>query len=134
MSWRHFRVWSSPARYGALLYLVPGITSRSGRPKRYSLYLRIVLRSTPKLAAISFCDRPACQCTRISVISTTSKLLLAIGSPFRRNQTGRHSQIPDGQVHHDTHPIPMRNYVIALGNYMIVKPSPLRNYVTVDTL
>ena len=30
----------------------------------------------------------------------------------------------DGQVHHDTHVIPMGNYVIGVGNYVIASPSP----------
>ena len=45
------------------------------------MYLRTVLRSTPKLDAMSACERPACQCTKISVTSITSKVLLATGSP-----------------------------------------------------
>ena len=40
----------------------------------------------------------------------------------------------DGQVHHDTHPIPMGNYVSAVGNYVSVNPSDLGNYVGADTL
>jgi hypothetical protein len=40
----------------------------------------------------------------------------------------------DGQVHHDTHAIPMGNYVIAVGNYLIVSPSELGNYKIADTL
>ena len=39
----------------------------------------------------------------------------------------------DGQVHHDTHPIPMGNYVIAVGNYLSANPSDLGNYVSADT-
>jgi hypothetical protein len=39
----------------------------------------------------------------------------------------------DGQVHHDTHVIPMGNYVIEAGNYMIVNPSELGNYKIADT-
>ena len=39
----------------------------------------------------------------------------------------------DGQVHHDTHVIPMGNYVIAVGNYVSVSPSELGNYVSADT-
>ena len=38
------------------------------------------------------------------------------------------------QVHHDTHAIPMGNYVIGAGNYVIVNPSELGNYVSADTL
>ena len=39
----------------------------------------------------------------------------------------------DGQVHHDTHAIPMGNYVSAAGNYVSVSPSELGNYVSADT-
>ena len=39
----------------------------------------------------------------------------------------------DGQVHHDTHAIPMGNYVIAVRNYVIVSPSELGNYMIADT-
>ena len=39
----------------------------------------------------------------------------------------------DGQVHHDTHAIPMGNYMIAVGNYVIVSPSELGNYMIADT-
>ena len=38
----------------------------------------------------------------------------------------------DGQVHHDTHAVPMGNYVIAVGNYVIVSPSELGNYMSAD--
>ena len=39
----------------------------------------------------------------------------------------------DGQVHHDTHALPMGNYVIAVGNCVIVSPSELGNYMIADT-
>jgi hypothetical protein len=38
----------------------------------------------------------------------------------------------DGQVHHDTHVIPMGNYVIEVGNYVIATPSELGNYLIAD--
>ena len=38
----------------------------------------------------------------------------------------------DGQVHHDTHFIPMGNYVSEVGNYLSVRPSDLGNYVSAD--
>ena len=38
----------------------------------------------------------------------------------------------DGQVHHDTHSIPMGNYVIGVGNYMSATPSELGNYMSAD--
>ena len=53
-----------------------------------AMYFRSVLRSTPRLAAISFFDRPACQCIKISVTSITSNVLLAIGPPVL---------VPDGR-------------------------------------
>jgi hypothetical protein len=39
----------------------------------------------------------------------------------------------DGQIHHDTHVIPMGNYVIGVGNYMIATPSELGNCKIADT-
>ena len=39
----------------------------------------------------------------------------------------------DGQVHHDTHVLPMGNYVIGVGNYVIATPSELGNYEITDT-
>ena len=39
----------------------------------------------------------------------------------------------DGQVHHDTHVIPMGNYMIGVGNYVIATPSELGNYMSADT-
>src|SRR5215470_14017435 len=71
------------------------------------MYLRIVLRSTPRLCDISLSDLPACQCTSISVTSITSNVLLAIGPP---SQTGgktapsrwpgppRHAPRPHGEL------------------------------------
>ena len=38
----------------------------------------------------------------------------------------------DGQVHHDTHVIPMGNYVSEVGNYLSARPSDLGNYVSAD--
>ena len=95
-------------------------------------YFRSVLRSTPRLSAISFFDRPACQCIKISVTSITSNVLLAIGPPSP-SRTGGRLLLLDGQVHHDTHVIPMGNYVIGAGNYVSVSPSELGNYVSADT-
>jgi hypothetical protein len=97
-----------------------------------AMYFRSVLRSTPRLWAISFFDRPACQCIKISVTSITSNVLLAIGLPSS-SRTGGRLLLVDGQVHHDTHAIPMGNYVIGVGNYVIVSPSELGNYVSADT-
>ena len=83
-------------------------------------YFRSVLRSTPRLCDISLSDRPACQCTKSRSTSITSNVLLAIGPP---SQTGGRLLLLDGQVHHDTHAIPMGNYVIEVGNYVIASPS-----------
>jgi hypothetical protein len=44
----------------------------------------IVLRSTPRLVAISLCERPAYQWTKISVTSVTSNVLLAKLTPGPR--------------------------------------------------
>jgi hypothetical protein len=52
-----------------------------GRLRGGDVLRAIVLRSTPRLCAISLLFRPACQWTRISMMSTTSKVLLAIGLP-----------------------------------------------------
>jgi hypothetical protein len=38
----------------------------------------------------------------------------------------------DGQVHHDTHALPMGNYVIEVGNYVTVSTSKLGNYKIAD--
>jgi hypothetical protein len=38
----------------------------------------------------------------------------------------------DGQVHHDTHAVPMGNYVIGVGKSVIVSPSQLGNYKIAD--
>ena len=39
----------------------------------------------------------------------------------------------DGQVHPDTHVLPMGNYVIRMGNYVTASRSALGNFVIVDT-
>jgi hypothetical protein len=38
----------------------------------------------------------------------------------------------DGQIHHDTYAIPMRNYVIRVGNHVVVSPSQAGNYKIAD--
>jgi hypothetical protein len=40
----------------------------------------------------------------------------------------------DGQVHHDTHVIPMGNYVIEVGKSLIRSPSQVGNYKIVHKL
>src|SRR5215471_8808114 len=96
-----------------------------------AMYFRSVLRSTPRLCAIWFFDRPACQCIKISVTSITSNVLLAIGLPSW-SRTGGRLLLLDGQINHDTHLIPTGNYVIAAGNYVSVNPSERGNYVSAD--
>src|SRR5258705_4816865 len=49
-------------------------------------YFRIVFLSTPSEVDTSLIERPAYQWIKISVTSTTSKLLLAIGSLARRRR------------------------------------------------
>jgi hypothetical protein len=78
-------------------------------------YFRVVLRSTPRLCAISLLFRPACQWTRISMMSTTSKVLLAIGSPAPCPGWEECSSCPDSQDQPDTLALPTGNYVIGLG-------------------
>ena len=53
----------------------------------------------------------------MSATSITSNVLLAI-APRSGREEGL--LLLDGQVHHDTHALPMGNYVIEVGNYVIV--------------
>src|SRR3954447_10673364 len=106
-----------------------------------AVYLRRVLRSTPRLVASSFCDRPAYQWVKISITSIMSKVLLAnfrlhslaAGHRGRSfwSSTGqtrdRHARRP----HEELRDRRVGNYVIAnpsnLGNFMIAdKPGPAR--------
>ena len=119
---------TSSAHSSSLFAGPPGAMPAASAGARY---FRSVLRSTPRLSAISFFDRPACQCMSISVTSITSNVLLAIGPPSP-SRTGGRLLLLDGQVHHDTHVIPMGNYVIGVGNYVSVSPSELGNYVSAD--
>ena len=66
----------------------------------------------------------------MSATSITSNVLLAI-VPRSGREEGL--LLLDGQVHHDTHALPMGNYVIGVGNYVIVSPSELGNYKIADT-
>ena len=98
-----------------------------------AVYFRIVLRSIPKLSAISACERPACQCTKISVTSITS---LPLGPLHRccdeRTRTGpedpaRHAVVPLGHcvTQH------LRNSVTPrVGNYVTRSARKLRNFMT----
>jgi len=56
----------------------------------------------------------------MSATSITSNVLLAI-APRSGREEGL--LLLDGQVHHDTHALPMGNYVIEVGNYVIVSHS-----------
>jgi hypothetical protein len=94
-------------------------------------YLRTVFRDNPRLPAISFFDRPACQCVKISQISITSNVLLAIGPPSLRR--GNDPSTPDDQVHPDTHVLTMVNNVIGVVNYVIAARPSLLNFVIADT-
>ena len=73
-----------------------------------------MFRDSPRLPAISFFDRPACQCVKISQISITSNVLLAIGPPSLDEGMILTS---DDQVHPDTHVLTMVNNVIGVVNY-----------------
>src|SRR6476469_6677573 len=78
-----------------------------------AVYLRSVLRSTPKLTASSFCDRPAYQWIKISTISIMSKVLLVTCAPPRCSATRTEPVVLRGPDRHDTHALPLGNYVIA---------------------
>jgi hypothetical protein len=80
-----------------------------------AVYLRSVLRSTPRLVAISFCDRPAYQWVKISTTSIMSKVLLAnVCTPsLAAGQQGGASGRRRARPGTDTHAVPMGNYVIA---------------------
>jgi len=81
-----------------------------------AVYLRNVLRSTPKLVASSFCDRPAYQWIKISTTSITSKVLLANGpapTPSLLGIEGGASGHRRARPGTDTHAVPMGNYAIA---------------------
>src|SRR4051794_30479404 len=101
-----------------------------------AVYLRRVLRSTPRLVASSFCDRPAYQWVKISITSITSKVLLAnVGLHPSRcwqrersfwSSTGqtrdRHARRPHGELRDRR-----------VGNYVIADPSNLGNFMIADT-
>lgn len=71
---RHLRRLGRPA---------PATALRSLAARPGARHLRTVLRSSPRLSAISLLLLPTYQCARISVTSTTSNVLLAIGHPSR---------------------------------------------------
>src|SRR4051794_41355702 len=101
-----------------------------------AVYLRSVLRSTPRLVASSFCDRPAYQWVKISITSITSKVLLAnVHAPSLAaghrgrsfwSSTGqtrdRHARRPHGELRDRR-----------VGNYVIADPSNLGNFMIADS-
>src|SRR3954454_9384403 len=101
-----------------------------------AVYLRNVLRSTPRLVASSFCDRPAYQWVKISITSITSKVLLAnVHAPSLAaghrgrsfwSSTGqtrdRHARRPHGELRDRR-----------VGNYVIADPSNLGNFMIADS-
>jgi len=94
---------SSAAHSCSLFGTPPGLLPAASAG---AMYFRSGLRSTPRLCAISFFDRPACQCIKISATSITSNVLPAIGLPSSSRMGGR-LLLLHGQVHHDTRAIPM---------------------------
>src|SRR4249919_1102469 len=100
-----------------------------------AVYLRSVLRSTPKLAASSFCDRPAYQWIKISTISIMSKVLLVnVCSHLAARQQGRSLWSYEGQTR-DRHARAPHEELRdrRVGNYVIANPSNLGNFVIADT-
>jgi hypothetical protein len=71
------------------VHRVPTPGRRIGPPPQ----LAVVDRRFLPLPAISSFDCPACQCVKISQISITSNVLLAIGSP-RLKDEGNHRDFP----------------------------------------
>jgi hypothetical protein len=102
---------ASPGRSASAIGGPPGSipAARAG-----AVYVRSVVRSTPKLAASSFCDRSAYQWVKISSISIMSKVLLAnaaLLASLLGNEDGACGLArPD---RHDTRVLPMGNDVIA---------------------
>src|SRR3954462_4668997 len=101
-----------------------------------AVYLRRVLRSTPRLVASSFCDRPAYQWVKISITSIMSKVLLA---NFRLHSLaaghrGRSFWSSTGQTRDRRARRPhgeLRDRRV--GNYVIANPSNLGNFMIADT-
>src|SRR5690348_1168656 len=97
------------------------------------MYFLAVLRSTSRLRAISLLFRPACQWTRISMMSTTSKVLLAIGLPPHAPGWEECCSCPDGQVQPDTHPCSPRELRDRAGELRDRYRATGGNFVIVDT-
>ncbi len=91
------------------------------------------MRSSPRLVAISLCDRPASQWTKISITFGTSNVLLAIKAPVSSSEREQPS-ICEDHTSGDTHVVPVRNYVSApLGNYLSGKRLNMGNYLSADS-
>ena len=72
------------------------------------------------------------QCVKISQISITSNVLLAIGPPVTR--TRGIILTPDDQVQPDMHALTMVNNVIGVVNYVIAACSSLLNFMIADII
>src|SRR6266498_4631524 len=100
-----------------------------------AVYLRSVLRSTPRLADSSCCDRPAYQWIKISTMSTTTKVLLAkVCSHLAAGQRGGACGLPRTRPGTNTHVLPWGNSVtVRWGNYVIVNPSQRGKFLIADS-
>src|SRR4051795_6854539 len=99
-----------------------------------AVYLRWVLRSTPKLAASSCCDRPAYQWIKISTMTITSKVLLATVGPPRCSATRRTLASTEDQTRHRHARRSLEEFRDrGWGNYVIVNPSRWGNNLIADS-
>ncbi len=101
---------AASSRHCALVRAVPspGLIPASIAGARYFL---IVLRSTPRLVAISLNERPAHQWVKISRTSVTSNVLLAISLPGNTTPTWADFILRGPTTRRDT-----------LGNYVSENP------------
>jgi hypothetical protein len=76
---RRLELRNRPRSVGAHVHAIVHALQGCRHPRATTA--RTVFRDSPRLPAISFFDRPACQCVKISQISITSNVLLAIGPP-----------------------------------------------------
>ena len=88
---------------------------------------------TPRLAASSFCDRPAYQWVKISTTSTTSKVLANVRSRSRCSATRRSLWSSTGPTR-ERHPRAAYGELRdrRVGNYLIASPSNLGNFMIAD--
>ena len=99
-----------------------------------AVYLRWVLRSTPRLTASSAATAPHTSGSKSPRRRSRSKVLLATVVPPRCSATRRTLASTEDQTATDTHVVPWGNSVIAgWGNYVIVNPSRWGNYLIADT-